>query len=149
MARQPVRANEYQLWYFGSKDIGVAHTLARRFAWNENILWKEDLGLNENNNQGGRNVTVALGGKDLIVDAEAVGQYLMSSSSEETLTVSEQAESTASETRETQNAWKMKPWVGSGLEVLWYEHLDHAQVFDREKTRRPVIKAVSVYSNRG
>lgn len=148
-ARQPVRANEYQIWYFVSKDIGVAHTLARRFSWNENIIWKEDLGLNENNNQGGRNVTVVLGGKDLIVDAEAVGQYLMSSSSEGTLTASKEAASTGSETRETQNAWKRKPWVGSGLEVLWYEHLDHAQVFDREKTRRPVIKAVSVYSNRG
>lgn len=147
-ARQPVRANEYLLWYFGSKDLVVAHTLARRFAWNENIIWKEDLVLNENNNQGGRNVTVALSGKDVIVDAEAVGQYLMSSSSEETLMASKEAVSTGSETREMQNAWKRKSWVGSGLEVLWYEQLDHGQVFDREKTRRPIIKAVSVYSNR-
>ena len=124
-SRQPVRANEYQLWYFGSKDLGVAHTLARRFAWNENIIWKEDLGLNENNNQGGRDVTVALGGKDLIVDAEAVGQYLMSFLSEGILTASKEVVSTGSETRETQNAWKRKPWVGSGLEVLWYQKLDH------------------------
>jgi pimeloyl-ACP methyl ester carboxylesterase len=43
IARRPARANEYQLWYFGSNDIGVAHTLARRFSWVENILWKEDL----------------------------------------------------------------------------------------------------------
>jgi hypothetical protein len=27
--------------------------------------------------------------------------------------------------------------------------LDHAQVFDSENTRRPVIRAISVYSDRG
>lgn len=123
-ARQPERANEYQLWYFASKDLGVAHTLARRFSWNANIIWKEDLG--------DRNVTVVLCGQDLIVDAEAVGQYLLGSS-----------EGAGNRT----DAWKRKPWVGSGLEVLWYDQLDHAQVFDREETRRPVIQAVSVYAN--
>jgi hypothetical protein len=45
-----------------------------------------------------------MGGKDLIVDAEAVGQYLMSSSTEGTLTSSKEAESTGSEIRETQIA---------------------------------------------
>lgn len=130
-ARQPMRANEYQLWYFASKDIGVAHTLAKRFSWNENIIWKEDLG--------GRNVTVVLGGRDLIVDTEAVGQYL--SSPKGSLTASKgAAASTGSD------AWKRKLWVGSGLEILWYEQQDHAQVFDRKETRRPMIKAVSVYS---
>ena len=42
---------------------------------------------------------------------------------------------------------KNRPWVGHGLELLWYEQLDHAQVFDSENTRGPLIKAVSVYSN--
>jgi hypothetical protein len=43
IARRPARANECQLWYFGSKNIGVAHTLARRFSWIDNIIWKETI----------------------------------------------------------------------------------------------------------
>ncbi|GLB05105.1 hypothetical protein AtubIFM57258_011136 [Aspergillus tubingensis] len=137
IARRPARANEYQLWYFGSKDIGVAHTLARRFSWVDNIIWKEDLRIKGDNNQEeDRNVTVVLSGKDLIVDAETVGQYLMGSSSG-AWTVDKDAA----------QAWKNRPWVGHGLELLWYEQLDHAQVFDSENTRGPVIRAVSVYSN--
>lgn len=136
IARRPARANEYQLWYFGSQDIGVAHTLARRFSWIDNIIWKEDLGVTgENNQKDGRYVTVVLSGKDLIMDAEAVGQYLVGSSSEAK--------------KEATRAWKHKPWIGYGLELLWYEQLDHAQVFEFEKTRRPVIRAISVYSNIG
>ena len=38
--------------------------------------------------------------------------------------------------------WTGGRWSGSGLEVLWFEHLDHAQVFDCEKTRRPVVQAI-------
>lgn len=138
IARRPARANEYQLWYFASKDIGVAHTLARRFSWIDNIIWKEDLGIKAEKNQHGRNVTVVLSGKDSIVDAETVGQYLVGSSSE-VRTVE----------KETTPAWKNRSWMGYGLELLWYEHLDHAQVFDVENTRRPVIRAISVYSNTG
>ncbi|KAJ5449663.1 uncharacterized protein N7458_006112 [Penicillium daleae] len=137
IARRPARANEYQLWYFGSKDIGVAHTLAKRFSWVDNIIWKEDLGIKvREKQQEGRNVTVVLSGKDLIVDAETVGQYLMGSTAEG-WTID----------KETVRTWKNRPWVGYGLELLWYEQLDHAQVFDFENTRRPVIKAISVYSN--
>ncbi|KAJ5976545.1 hypothetical protein N7481_010252 [Penicillium waksmanii] len=129
IARQPSRANEYQLWYFGSKDIGVAHTLAKRFSWIDNIIWKEDLGIKaEENQEGGI----------LIVNAETVGQYLMGSSSE-----------ARTSEKEVTRAWKNRSWIGHGLELLWYEHLDHAQVFDSENTRRPVIRAISVYSDRG
>lgn len=138
IARRPARANEYQLWYFGSKDIGVAHTLARRFSWIDNIIWKEDLGIKAEKDQEGRNVTVVLSGKDLIVDTETVGQYLMGCPSE-VRTVE----------KEVTRAWKNRPWIGCGLELLWFEQLDHAQVFDFENTRRPVIRAISVYSNTG
>ena len=48
--------------------MGVSHTLFRRFYWADNILWKKDI-LNHC-------VTVALVGKDLIVDTKAVGGYL-------------------------------------------------------------------------
>ncbi len=70
--RQPVRANKYQLWYFGLKDMGVSHTLSRRFFWSKNILWKHDLQ--------GRLVTVVLCRKDLIVNTEVIGRYLKGSS---------------------------------------------------------------------
>ncbi|KAH8594740.1 hypothetical protein B0O99DRAFT_545220 [Bisporella sp. PMI_857] len=66
--RQPKHANEFQLYYFASMDSGVANTLARHFFWNENVLWKKDLV--------SRKVSVSLGGRDLIVNTEAVGQYL-------------------------------------------------------------------------
>jgi hypothetical protein len=143
-ARQPARPNEYQVWYFGSKDIGVAHTLARRFCWSDNIIWKEDLGLkSEDNKREGRDVTVVLSGKDLITDTEAVGCYLMSSSPDGI--VSDTA-LTNSEIKDVAGEWKRGPWIGSGLEILWFEELDHAEVFDFEKTREPVIKAISIYS---
>lgn len=139
IARPPARANEYQLWYFGSKDIGVAHTLARRFSWIDNIIWKEDLGIKgENKYDEGRNVTVVLSGQDLIVDTETVGRYLSGSLSEENAVE-----------KEAPSAWKNRPWNGYGLELIWYEQLDHAQVFESEKTRQPVIKAISVYSMTG
>ncbi|KAL5365861.1 hypothetical protein BJX96DRAFT_159878 [Aspergillus floccosus] len=136
IVRQPARANEYQLWYFASKDIGVAHTLAKRFSWVDNIIWKEDLKIKgETKELDGRNVTVVLSGKDLIVDVETVGQYLMGSPSEVKTT-----------NKETERGWKRRSWIGYGLEVMWHEQLDHAQIFDFENTRRPIIKAILVYS---
>lgn len=138
IARQPARANEYQLWYFGSQDIGVAHTLAKRFSWIDNIIWKEDLGIKaEKDQHAGRNVTVVLSGKDLIVDTETVGQYLMGSSEVRAID------------KEAAQPWKNRPWIGYGLELLWFEQLDHAQVFDFENTRQPVIRAICAYSKKG
>lgn len=122
--RQPVRANEYQLWYFGSKDMGVAHTLSRRFFWSENILWKHDLT--------GRLVTVVLCGKDLIVDTEAVGRYLKGSSV----------------TSKGSEAWKTEPWKGADLDILWFQGLDHAQVFDFQRHRDRLLKVTRAYCSR-
>lgn len=146
-ARRPVRANEYQLWYFGSMDIGVVHTLARRFCWSENIIWKEDLGLGADNSQEGRKVTVVLSGKDLIVDTEAVGEYLTGPLAKGTTAASTNILQASND--KVKSAWKTKPWEGIGLEVIWYEHLDHAQVFDLKKTRKPVVKVISAYSCTG
>jgi pimeloyl-ACP methyl ester carboxylesterase len=138
-ARQPAKASEYLLWYFGSKDIGVAHTLARRFFWVDNIIWKEDLGIKgEKSREEGRNVTVVLGGKDAIVDAETVAQYLVGSSSD-----------VGAVEQEATQARRSRSWRGYGLELLWYEQLDHGQTFSFENTRQPVIRAISVYSGTG
>ncbi|KAL1865634.1 hypothetical protein Plec18167_009355 [Paecilomyces lecythidis] len=146
--RKPVHANEHQLWYFASKDMGVAHTLAKRFSWSDNILWKEDLDVEEiqGSRRKGRKVTVALSGQDLIVDTEAVGQYLQSM---ENAVGHDSKVSLSSAEKEDPASWKRRQWNGYGLEILWYDALDHAQVFDFRGTRLPIIKAITVYSLTG
>ncbi|KAL1306770.1 hypothetical protein AAFC00_005433 [Neodothiora populina] len=122
LRRKPVNSNEHRLDYFASKDIGVAHTLSRTFFWSENIIWKEDLGAH-------RNVTVVLSGRDLIVNTKHVGEYLTD----------------ANEASKQTGDWKSREWVGKGLDVLWFEDLDHAEVFDWTETRQPVIEVVLEY----
>lgn len=107
--------------------MGVSHTLSRRFFWAENILWKEDI-------QGHR-VTATLAERDLIVDTEAVGAYLAG------------GDDWIQET-ETEN-WKDKPWKGDGLEVLWFPGLDHAQVFDKKRSRQRLVDVIRKYSVSG
>jgi pimeloyl-ACP methyl ester carboxylesterase len=156
-ARQPVRANEYQLWYFGSKDMGVAHSLARSFFWSQNIMWKEDLGVAGARGDEGRDVTVVLSGRDLIVDTKAVRRYLTDSLSggaipnmaEVCMTNGDRKASITKTGKEDTGVWAGGQWTGSGLEVLWFEHLDHGQVFEFETTRRAVVKAIGAYSAKG
>jgi hypothetical protein len=94
--------------------MGISHTLFRRFFWVDNILWKEDLE--------GHNVTVVLAGQDLIVDTEAVARYLTGEDDLSKLTTGEGGE-----------------WKGKGLDVIWFQNLDHAQVFDGRETRDAMI----------
>jgi len=150
--RRPGSAAEHQLWYFASMDIGVAHTLARHFFWSENVLWKEDLG--------GRNVTVSLAGRDLIVNTEAVGRYLAKGSGDKEEVEKEEEDSDlnvdavlvgeAAE-RETlmKEEWKARTWTGEGIDILWFEDLDHAQVFDKAATMEPLVHALRTYCRNG
>ncbi|EIW51855.1 uncharacterized protein TRAVEDRAFT_24907 [Trametes versicolor FP-101664 SS1] len=116
--RAPRRANEWQLWYFASRDPDVARALARHFFWAENVLWKEDLV--------GRDVAVVLSGKDQIVDAAEVRRYL-----------------TGEEDAEIEFAWRK-----DGLEVLYYPELDHSKVFDTKELRRPLVEIVQRFGQR-
>jgi pimeloyl-ACP methyl ester carboxylesterase len=134
-ARQPVRANEHQLWYFENKDMEVAHSLARRFFWSQNIVWKEYLGVEGEDEEEGRNVTVVLSGRDLIVDMEAVRRYLTASFSEG-LGASGNAVYMTNRNGKAQitkignedtGSWTGGRCTGSGLEVLWFEHLDRSR----------------------
>ncbi len=120
--RKPSQANEHQLYYFASMDMCVAHTLSRRFFWSENILWKDEIQH--------RPVTVALCGKDLIVDTEAVGCYL----------------SGVSRIAPDDEGWKHQEWQGQGLDILWFDELDHAQVFDAKKNYGRLVDVVRAYS---
>ena len=186
-ARKPKEANELQLHYFASMDMGVAHTLGRHFFWAENILWKEDVK--------GRNITAVLSGKDLIVNTQAVGRYLTEGAAHESnefersngrgrhstrlagrqngapngpsktngvirrrpngkenahlegivnATPNSRANGTPT-IRTDAEAWKTRPWKGQGLEILWFEDLDHAQVFDSKRDRRKLVNVVRAY----
>lgn len=122
-ARRPRGANEHQLWYFACTDMMVSHTLARGFFWAENVLWKEDLR--------GRDVTVSLAGRDLIVDTEAVGRYV-----------------NGVDLKGEERAWRDKEWTGTGMESLWFGTADHAQVFERADGRRRLANVIREYVKR-
>lgn len=66
--RKPRTANEWELWYFASRDPDISRALSRHFFWTDNVLWKEELE--------GKEVGVVLSGDDQIVNAEAVRKYL-------------------------------------------------------------------------
>lgn len=119
--RTPRGANEHQLYYFACTDMMVSQTLARHFFWADNILWKEDVR--------GRNVTVSLGGRDLIVDTETVGKYLA-----------------GVDMRGEESSWKEREWTGLGLETLWWPTCDHAQVFERKDGRKKLGDVVRGYA---
>jgi pimeloyl-ACP methyl ester carboxylesterase len=147
--RQPRQANEWQLWYFASKDPGVAHALGRRFFWSQNVIWKKDV---EDFVNEGRQLTVSLGGKDLIVNTEAVGRYLTNSSADKegrrgVAAVPENNDCTSQ--CSTEDAWKQRKWEGNGLDVLWFEHLDHGQAFDRNGARASLVRVVQSYCESG
>ncbi|EDU49427.1 Abhydrolase-6 domain containing protein [Pyrenophora tritici-repentis] len=122
-ARAPRGANEHQLYYFASTDMMVAHTLARHFFWAQNILWKEDLR--------GHDVTVSLGGRDLIVDTQTVGMYV-----------------NGVDLKGEDQSWKDLEWRGHGLETLWWPTVDHAQVFERRECRAKLVQVLREYVKR-
>lgn len=143
--RLPKHPMELVLWYFGSKDIGVAHTLARRFFWNENIIWKEDFGAD-------RDLAVVLSGRDLIVNTKVVRRYLMdpesdaSGTNDEAVWVPHDDPSVPCTTIIKDSA--AAPAKGAKHEIIWFEEIYHGQVFDHDETRGPVIDAIREFSAR-
>lgn len=118
--RRPKGANEHQLHYFASADMMVAYTLARHFFWAQNILWTDDLR--------GHDVTVSLGGRDLIVDTETVGKYL-----------------NGVDLKAEDSKWKDHVWKGNGIETIWWPTADHAQVFERSDGRAKLGQVLREY----
>ncbi|KAK4197411.1 hypothetical protein QBC40DRAFT_285674 [Triangularia verruculosa] len=128
--RAPKRANEWQLWYFASMDLGVGEGLGRHFFWRENIIWREDLTKRR------RDVAVVLSGQDLIVDTRTVARYLACDEGNWTERIDD-GWGTAGEVR--------KHKTGDGIEILWFPELDHAQVFEHEKECKMVGEVVERY----
>ncbi|KAI0423542.1 hypothetical protein F5Y09DRAFT_220125 [Xylaria sp. FL1042] len=143
--RKPRRANEYLLWYFASMDPGVAHCLGRHFFWKDNIAWKEDLlqipekpptngGINSTvplRKARTRKVAVCLAERDLIVNTRTVLQYLVNGGDWMSIN------SIAGRNGSIDTPYPVaKPrgdhFERDGIEVVWFDGLDHAQVFDRK-----------------
>ncbi|KAK1830133.1 Alpha/Beta hydrolase protein [Podospora conica] len=129
--RAPRTANEWQLWYFASMDAGVAGTLGRHFFWRENIAWREDL-VGE---KGKRKVAVCLAGRDLIVDTRSVARYLAG-----------EGDFGKQEEGEPFDMGLAGNFVApTGVEVVWFPGLDHAQVFEGWRERERVVEVVRRY----
>ncbi|KAM0718698.1 hypothetical protein Q7P37_005769 [Cladosporium fusiforme] len=143
--RQPQTANEWQLWYFASKDPGVAHTLGRHFFWNENCLWKARI---DELVSGGMRITASLASRDLIVDTESVARYLLEDQVLRPVLERRHGVPWMGLEVDGQEDWleglKDRPWTGRGLDVLWCDDLDHAQVFDDLRARQ---RLASAYQN--
>jgi pimeloyl-ACP methyl ester carboxylesterase len=146
--RAPKTANEWQLWYFASKDPGTSHTLGRHFFWNENCLWKSRI---KKLLDSGMRFTISLASRDLIVDTSAVAQYLLHDDVPDPVVTANGQPHMKLETHEKgakDDAWETKPWGGRGLDVLWCEDLDHAQVFDDRKARARLLRVIAEYTKR-
>ncbi|KAI0512986.1 hypothetical protein F5B22DRAFT_282443 [Xylaria bambusicola] len=139
--RKPRGANEYLLWYFASMDPGVAHCLGRHFFWKDNIAWKEDLlgtvgqlsnsegisSMTSSKEGHARKVMVCLAEVDLIVDTKTVRQYLLNDG--DWISVNN-APNNPSNTRTLADNVRVTHFERNGIEVVWFDGLDHAQAFD-------------------
>jgi pimeloyl-ACP methyl ester carboxylesterase len=154
-ARQPSHAKELVLWYFGSMDIRIAHTLGRRFFWTENILWKEDLELED----GYHDMTVLLSGNDDIVDVNAVRRYLPPTQGTKHETRYGAARTGTSDATNgllelcAENGKDLEdnlmPLAGKGLKTVWLDGLHHGQAFEFGRTRGHLAQIVRAYTNCG
>lgn len=172
--RPPQKANEWQLWFFASMDVGIAEGLGRHFFWRENQIWKEELvsgllseetskvltrskGRNQNPDRSPaltrRQVAVCLGGRDLIVDTQTVAHYLARPG--------DMADSDASKEQEAVDALFKAGKAGSvasghsprctrylapsGVEIVWFPTLDHAQAFYSREDRQQILNVIGQY----
>ena len=126
--RSPKSAPQWQLWYFASSDIGVAHTLARAFFWSENILWKEDCE--------DLTVTVFLAGRDIIAPTGDIRAYLTNREGSHAGTWA------PGDWDEDHVVWRTHGSVSHPKTVVWCEDLDHAQIFDQRGWRRMLVNEV-------
>ncbi|KAI1616922.1 hypothetical protein EDD36DRAFT_484606 [Exophiala viscosa] len=141
IVRRPKLANEWLLWYFGSKDMGVAHTLSRTFFWSENILWKNDLR--------NHHATVFLAGKDSIINAPLVYEYLQATGGGEgnkTKRVSFHSDDIPAD-YDSEKAVPEKDHSGDDrLNVVWCPNLDHGQIFDLPPWRKQLVEEILAHA---
>lgn len=138
--RMPQTANEWQLWYLASMDPGIALVLGRHFFWRENIIWKDEL---VNKGHGSkRRAAVCLASRDLIVDTQSVARYF----------VSDIGLADLSSNRSQREDDKLAAvfdhgsvYTESGVNLLWFTGLDHAQMFDTPQQFSRLLKTIEEY----
>jgi hypothetical protein len=151
--RKPRRANEIMLSYFSSMDMMVSHTLARRFFWSERVMWIDDVfGADQGSADGlgGRpKMLVSLAGRDCVIGAGAVWRYLTNTNQrgdvdrDAAYTDVIEGEDEDRSRRRTAPAL-MTDWKDNekSLQVLWYDDLDHADVFGVNWARKMLVAAI-------
>lgn len=138
--RMPRTANEWQLWYLASMDPGIALVLGRHFFWRENIIWKDELLHKDGSAK--RRVAVCLASRDLIVDTQSVARYLVSNTG-----LTDQARNCSPRQDDALITAFDKGFTttDSGIDLLWFTGLDHAQVFDTPQRFGRVLKLVEQF----
>lgn len=115
--------------------MGVAHTLSRTFFWSENILWKNDLL--------SHHATIFLNGKDSIINAPLVYEYLHSTGGGEgvnTKCVSFHSDNIPADNDSETAVPKRDHWGDDRLKVVWSPNLDHGQIFDKPSWRKRLVQ---------
>ena len=118
------------------------------------MLWRDRLQHLVQRNR--MRITASLARRDLIVDTEAVGAYLMQDDvvpdpvlrrrdGEDGVSEREGVMGLEVEGENKKQEWKEREFVGKGLEVLWWDELDHAQVFDIKETREKLVRVLVEY----
>jgi len=128
--RHPRHANEWQLWYFASRDADVARALSRHFFWFESVLFREDVLGAGRAGETKPHFAVSLAGRDQIVDTHTVWTYLTDGAAEQ-------------QPVDPDACVQPSRWSGDGLEVLLFPKLDHATVFDARADRAPLLEVLS------
>lgn len=119
--KSPRSASEHQLHYFACTDMGAAHAVTRSFIWTENVLWKDEMK--------DRKFVLVLSGKDIILDAERCKKYLLLGHDE-------------IERSSIGNVSGAESIKAGDMEILWFKHLNHAEVFERMKERGALVNAL-------
>jgi pimeloyl-ACP methyl ester carboxylesterase len=153
--RQPRHANEWQLWYFASREPDTARALSRHFFWFECILFREDV-LGATSGRGREPaageqqlakknkpmpITVSLSGRDQIIDARAVHAYLTGGKDPDE---HNEAANPGSGSVSGKGRAGVPPsrWEQDGLEVFYFSEMDHATVLDTSRDRAPLVGAL-------
>jgi hypothetical protein len=74
-------------------------------------------------------VTVALAGRDSVIDTKAIRAYLLGS------------DNWTLETTDLMELGKK----GDRLDVTWFQNMDHGQVFDEKRTRSSLVEIVRTF----
>lgn len=114
------------LYYFASQDMMISHTLARRFFWNQLILFLDDIPAD-------MPLTVSLSGRDLIVPTGAVWTYLTGTPPP------------VADVAGRRHANDHMQWAEGKLRVHWFSKLDHAGLFANKGAQRGITRETHAY----